>query len=276
MRNDHHSSKGDEMGYETILVEKKDQITRITLNRPAALNSFNDRMGEEFYTALKEAEKDEGTRCLIITGAGRAFSAGEDVSGLKERYGGDSRPSLGDHLRKKYHPMILRIRNMEKPVIARINGIAAGSGASIALACDIRIASEEAGLKQAFIGVGLVPDSGSSYFLTRTLGPGRALELIMTGRTVGAKEAENLGLVNQTVPGTELDNVVNSVAEKLANGPTKALGLSKRVVNQVSRLELPDALEYEAQNQDIAGKTKDHLEAVRAFLEKRQPKFSGT
>jgi len=276
MRNDHQTSKVDEMGYETILVEKKDQITRITLNRPAALNSFNDRMGEEFYTALKEAEKDEGTRCLIITGAGRAFSAGEDVSGLKERYGGDSRPSLGDHLRKKYHPMILRIRNMEKPVIARINGIAAGSGASIALACDIRIASEEAGLKQAFIGVGLVPDSGSSYFLTRTLGPGRALELIMTGRTVGAKEAENLGLVNQTVPGTELDNVVNSVAEKLANGPTKALGLSKRVVNQVSRLELPDALEYEAQNQDIAGKTKDHLEAVRAFLEKRQPKFSGT
>lgn len=276
MRNDHPSSKGDEMGYETILVEKKEQITRITLNRPAALNSFNDKMGEEFYTALKEAERDEGTRCLIITGAGRAFSAGEDVSGLKERYGGDSRPSLGDHLRKKYHPMILRIRNMEKPVIARINGIAAGSGASIALACDIRIASEEAGLKQAFIGVGLVPDSGSSYFLTRTLGPGRALELIMTGRTVGAKEAENLGLVNQTVPGTELDNVVNSVAEKLANGPTKALGLSKRVVNQVSRLELPDALEYEAQNQDIAGKTKDHLEAVRAFLEKRQPKFSGT
>ncbi len=276
MRNDHPSSRGDEMGYETILVEKKEQITRITLNRPAALNSFDDKMGEEFYRALKEAERDEGTRCLIITGAGRAFSAGEDVSGLKERYGGDSRPSLGDHLRKKYHPMILRIRNMEKPVIARINGIAAGSGASIALACDIRIASEEAGLKQAFIGVGLVPDSGSSYFLTRTLGPGRALELIMTGRTVGAKEAENLGLVNQTVPGTELDNVVNSVAEKLANGPTKALGLSKRVVNQVSRLELPDALEYEAQNQDIAGKTKDHLEAVRAFLEKRQPKFSGT
>ena len=276
MKSDRPSSKVDEMNYETILVEKKDQITRVTLNRPAALNSFNDKMGEEFYTALKEAERDEGTRCLIITGAGRAFSAGEDVSGLKERYGGDSRPSLGDHLRKKYHPMILRIRNMEKPVVARINGIAAGSGASIALACDIRIASEEAGLKQAFIGVGLVPDSGSSYFLTRTMGPGRALELIMTGRTVGAKEAENLGLVNQTVPGTELDNVVNSVAEKFANGPTKALGLSKRVVNQVSRLELPDALEYEAQNQDIAGKTKDHLEAVRAFLEKRQPKFSGT
>src|SRR5437016_184228 len=200
------------MDYETIFVEKKDQITRITLNRPEALNSFNDQMGEEFYAALKEAEKDKGTRCLIITGSGRAFSAGEDVSGLKERYGRDSHPSLGDHLRKKYHPMILRIRHMEKPVIARINGIAAGSGASIALACDIRMASEEAGLKQAFIGVGLVPDSGSSYFLTRALGPGRALELIMTGRTVGAKEAEKLGLVNQAVPAAELDKVVGDVA----------------------------------------------------------------
>src|SRR5947207_11691831 len=139
--------------------------------------------------------------------------------------------------------MIRRIRNMEKPVIARINGIAAGSGASIALACDIRIVSEEAGLKQPFIGVGLVPDSGSSYFLTRTLGPGRALELIMTGRSVGAKEAETRGLVNKTVPTAELDKTVDEMAEKLANGPTKALGLSKRVVNQANRLELSEALE---------------------------------
>src|SRR5436853_3416733 len=263
------------MGYETILVEKKEQITRITLNRPAALNSFNDKMGEEFYTALKETERDEGTRCLIITGAGRAFSAGEDVSGLKERYGGDSRPSLGDHLRKKYHPMILRIRNMEKPVIARINGIAAGSGASIALACDIRIASEEAGLKQAFIGVGLIPDSGSSYFLTRMIGPGRALELIMTGKTIPAKEAEQLGLINKVVPAAELDKHTDELAHQLATGPTKALGLSKRIVNKVISLELPEALEYEADNQDIAGRTSDHLEAVKAFLEKRQPKFLG-
>ncbi len=263
------------MGYETILVEKKNKIERITLNRPSALNAINEKMGEEFHTALKEAERDEATRCLIITGAGRAFSAGEDVSGLKERYGGGAQPSLGDHLRKKYHPIILRIRNMEKPVIARINGMAAGSGASIALACDIRIASEEAGLKQAFIGVGLVPDSGSSFFLTRTLGPGRALELIMTGRTVGAKEAETLGLVNKVVPASELEKAANEVAEKLANGPTKAFGLSKRIVNRAPGLELSEALEYEAQNQDIAGKTQDHLEAVMAFLEKRPPKFSG-
>jgi len=263
------------MGYETIIVEKKNQIAKITLNRPQALNALNETMGEELNTALKEAERDQETRCLIITGAGRAFSAGEDVSGLKERYAGGAHPSLSDHLRKKYHPIILRIRNMEKPIIARINGIAAGSGASIALACDIRIASEEAGLKQAFIGVGLVPDSGSSYFLARTLGLGRALELIMTGRTVGAKEAEALGLVNKTVAAADLDKTVDEMAERLSNGPTKALGLSKRVVNRASVLELSEALEYEAQNQDIAGKTKDHLEAVRAFLEKRQPRFSG-
>ena len=263
------------MGYETVLVEKKNQVARLTLNRPAALNAFNDKMGEEFYAALKEAEKDDETRCLIITGAGRAFSAGEDITGFKERSGEGKHSSLGDHLRKKYHPMILRIRNMEKPIIARINGIAAGSGASIALACDIRIASEEAGLKQAFIGVGLVPDSGSSYFLTRTLGAGRALELIMTGRAVDAKEAETLGLVNKVVTAAELDKTVDDIAQRLAMGPTKALGLSKRVVNRVGSLELPEALEYEAENQDIAGRTRDHNEAVKAFLEKRQPKFSG-
>ncbi len=264
------------MGYETILVEKKNKTAKITLNRPAALNALNEKMGEEFYAALKDAERDEATRCLVVTGAGRAFSAGEDVTGLEERYGEGAHPSLGEHLRKKYHPIILRIRNMEKPVIARLNGIAAGSGASIALACDIRIASEEAGLKQAFIGVGLVPDSGSSYFLTQTLGPGRALELIITGRTVGAREAETLGLVNRVVPATELDRAVDETAEKLANGPTKAIGLSKRIVNRATGFDLSEALEYEAQSQDIAGKTADHLEAVRAFLEKRQPKFSGS
>ncbi len=230
------------MSHETILVDKKEQIARITLNRPEALNAINDKMGEELNAALKEIERDGKTRCLVITGAGRAFCAGEDASGLKERYGGGSQPSLGDHLRKKYHPLILRMRNMEKPIIGRLNGIAAGSGASLALACDIRIASEEAGLKQAFIGVGLVPDSGSSYFLTRLIGPGRALELIMTGRTVNAKEAVTMGLVHKVVPSGELDHTVNELAEQLASSPTKALGLSKRVVNRVTNLELPEAL----------------------------------
>ena len=263
------------MSLETIILEDHDHITKLTLNRPSALNAIDDKMGEELLASLKAIEKNEKARCLVITGAGRAFSAGEDVSGLKDRYGAGSYPSLGDHLRKKYHPLITRIRSMEKPIIARLNGIAAGSGASIALACDIRVASEEAGLKQAFIGVGLVPDSGSSYFLTRMIGPGRALELIMTGKTVPAKEAETLGLINKVVPAAELDKYTNELAQKLATGPTKAIGLSKRMVNRVTSLELSEAMEYEALNQDIAGKTSDHLEAVSAFLEKRQPKFSG-
>jgi len=260
---------------ETLIVQEQDHIAKITLNRPSALNAINDKMGEELLATLKETERNETVRCLIITGAGRAFSAGEDVSGLKERYAAAERPPLGDHLRKKYHPIMTRIRNMEKPIIARLNGIAAGSGASLALACDIRIASEEAGLKQAFIGMGLVPDSGSSYFLTQMVGPGRALELIMTGKTIPAKEAEQLGLVNKVVPAVELDKHTDDLAHQLASGPTKALGLSKRIVNRVTSLELPDALEYEAYNQDIAGRTSDHLEAVKSFLEKRQPKFSG-
>jgi len=264
------------MQYETILVENKESVGRITLNRPEALNAISDKMGEELNAALKEIDSDHKTRCLIVTGAGRAFCAGEDVSGLKERYSNGRHPSLGEHLRKKYHPLILRMRGMEKPIIARLNGIAAGSGASLALASDIRIASEEAGLKQAFIGMGLVPDSGSSYFLTRLIGPSRALELIMTGRTLNAREAAIMGLVNKVVPATELDQTVDGLAQQLASGPGKALGLSKRVVNQVSNIELPDALEYEAYHQDIAGRTGDHLEAVRAFLEKRKPKFSST
>jgi 2-(1,2-epoxy-1,2-dihydrophenyl)acetyl-CoA isomerase len=260
---------------ETLIVEERDHITKITLNRPNALNAISDKMGEELLATLKESEKNEAVRCLVITGAGRAFSAGEDVSGLKERYGSGEHPSLGDHLRKKYHPIINRLRNIEKPIIARLNGIAAGSGASIALACDIRIASEEAGLKQAFIGMGLVPDSGSSYFLTRMIGPGRALELIMTGRTIPAKEAEQLGLIHHVVPHAELDKHTDELANRLATGPTKALGLSKRMVNRVVSLDLSDAMEYEALNQDIVGRTSDHLEAVKSFLEKRPPKFSG-
>src|SRR5438094_4891285 len=200
-------------------------ITKITLYRQSVIKAINDKMGKELIATLKETEKNETVRCLVITGAGRAFSAGEDVSGLRDRYGAGEHPSLGDHLRKKYHPIMTRIRNIEKPIIARLNGIAAGSGASLALACDIRVASEEAGLKQAFIGMGLVPDSGSSYFLTRMVGPGRALELIMTGKTITAKEAEQLGLINKVVPATELDKYTDELAHRIASGPTKALGL---------------------------------------------------
>jgi 2-(1,2-epoxy-1,2-dihydrophenyl)acetyl-CoA isomerase len=257
------------MGYGTILVERKERIGRITLNRPEVLNATNDKMGEELHAALKELEKDDTVRCLIITGAGRAFCSGEDIAGFKDR------DSIGELLRRKYHPIILTMRHMEKPIIARLNGTAAGGGASLALACDIRIASENASLKLAFIGMGLVPDAGSSYFLTQLLGPGRALELAMTGRTIGATEAATLGLVHKVVPATVLDNTVDELAQQLATGPTRALGLSKRLINEVATQSLLEALESEATLQDIAGRTSDHHKAVEAFLQKRIPKFSG-
>lgn len=256
------------MGYETILTERKEGIGRITLNRPEVLNASNDKMGVELHAALKEFEKDEAIRCLILTGTGRAFCSGEDIAGFK------ARSSIGELLRRKYHPIVLTMRNMEKPIIARLNGIAAGGGASLALACDIRIASENASLKFAFIGMGLVPDAGSSYFLTQLVGPGRALELAMTGRTIGASEAATLGLVNKVVLASELDNTVDELAQQLATGPTRALGLSKRLINQVATLNLQEALETEATSQEIAGRTSDHQEAVEAFLQKRKPKFS--
>src|SRR2546428_7229184 len=158
------------------------------------------------------------------------------------------------------------MRGMEKPIIAQLNGIAAGSGASIALACDMRIASEDAGLKQAFVGVGLVPDSGSSYFLTQMVGQGRALELIMTGRTVPAKEAEQLGLVNRVVPRENLSKTVDEVARQLASGPTKTLGMGKRLVAPGAGGYLSEGLGYETLHQDIASKTQEHLETVQAIL----------
>lgn len=257
------------MGYETILVQRKEQIGKITLNRPEVLNATNDKMGEELLAALKELEKDDTVRCLIVTGAGRAFCAGEDISGFKNRR------SIGELLRRKYHPIILTMRNMEKPILAGINGIAAGGGASLALACDVRIASESASFKLAFIGMGLVPDAGSSYFLTQQIGAGRTTELAMTGRTIGANEAAALGLVHKVVPATMLDNTVNELAQQLATGPTRAMGLSKKLIDKVATLSLVQALEAEATSQDIAGQTSDHKEAVEAFLRKRKPMFSG-
>lgn len=228
-------------------------------------------MGEELKTSLTEIQNDNEIKGLVITGAGRAFCAGEDIQGFKATYGN----SIGDLLRRKYHPIILTLRNMQKPVIARLNGIAAGGGASLALACDVRIASEEAALKIAFIGMGLVPDAGSSYYLTHILGPGRAMEIAITGRTIHAKEAAEMGLFERVVPASELDKTVNELAQIIASGPTIALSLTKRLINQVADLDLPQALELEATSQDVACRAADHLEAVQAFLEKRKPKFVG-
>ncbi len=256
-----------------LLVEQKQNIKVITLNRPDKLNSFNDELTFKVQDALKEAERDSNTRCVIITGAGRGFCAGQDLQARMTNTEG--RPSLGDSIRRRYNPIIIRLRRMEKPVIAAINGVAAGAGASLAFACDFRIASETSSFIQSFSKVGLVPDSGSTFFLPRLIGLTRALELMLTADKLEAREAHELGLVNKIVPVDQVMTAAMELAERLAIGPTKAFGLTKRAVNRAVFADLEELLDYEASLQEIAGRSDDFQEGVRAFVEKRQPVYSG-
>lgn len=258
------------MGYETILYEKQGGVATITLNRPQALNAFTPQMNAELLDALKDAERDGAIRCLLLTGAGKAFSAGQDLKARTK----EQRGSLGESLRERYHPIILHLRRTEKIVLAAVNGVAAGAGCNLALACDLRIASEEARFIEAFVRVGLAPDCGGSFFLPRLIGLSKALELLLLGEAVEASEAIRIGLVAKVVPSTELPKAAREMAERLARGP-RSIGLIKRAVNRVLLPELEAQLEYEACLQEIAGRSADYDEGVRAFLEKRQPVFSG-
>ena len=259
------------MANDTILFEAADGVATLTLNRPDKLNAFNDQMGGEVNAALREVARDAKIRCLVLTGAGRAFSAGEDLAS----HAGESELTLGQALRGRYNPMILALRTMEKPVIAAINGVAAGAGFATALACDLKIMSSEATFVPAFSKVGLVPDSGSTFFWLRYLGMTKALEVAFFGERITADQALELGLVNRVVPPDELQAVVKEMATGLARGPTKGFGLTKRAFNAAATNDLGAQLEYEAHLQEIAGRTADHKEGVQAFFEKRAPKFRG-
>ena len=261
--------------YGTILYNKSENIATITFNRSDVLNAFNEKMGREFLDALKTAARDNDVRCVIVTGQGRAFSAGEDIQELRGQYERGENPRLGERLLHKYNPMVREIRRMEKPVIAAVNGVAAGAGTGIAYSCDIRIASETAKFIQAFIRVGLAPDSGTSFFLPRLLGFAKAMELALTGDELKAVDAERFGLVAKVVPSDQLMATAQEFARKLASGPTKAIGLTKRALNKSVSSDLETVLEYESYLQEIAGATTDHIEAVRAFFEKRKPAFKG-
>jgi 2-(1,2-epoxy-1,2-dihydrophenyl)acetyl-CoA isomerase len=263
------------MNYETLLVERAGHVARITLNRPQVLNSFNAAMLAELRAAIEAAGRDETARCVVLTGAGRAFCAGQDLAELQDGYERGTAPDLGRLLRDRYHPVILGIRHLEKPVVAAVNGIAAGAGCSLALACDLILASERATFAEAFVQVGLVPDAGSTFFLPRLIGFGRALELALTGRSLDAAEAERLGLVTRVVPPDTLEAEAAGWAERLAQAPARAVGLIKRALNRSLTNDLPAQLDLEAACQAEAGQTADHLEAVRAFLEKRKPTFIG-
>ena len=261
---------GRAVSYETIVYEKQNGVATITLNRPQALNAFTPQMNTEVQDALKDGDADRSVRCVLLTGAGRAFCAGQDLKGRTQ----EQRGSLGESLRERYNPMILRIRRTEKIVIAGVNGVAAGAGCTLALACDLRVASEEARFIQAFVRVGLAPDSGGSFFLPRLVGLSKAFELLLLGEPVDAREAHKIGLVAKVVPPNEFPATLREIAERIARGP-RSTGLIKRALNRSLLPELEAQLDYEAYLQEIAGKSADYDEGVRAFLEKRTPLFTG-
>jgi 2-(1,2-epoxy-1,2-dihydrophenyl)acetyl-CoA isomerase len=255
--------------------EVSDGVAVITLDRPDVLNAFDDQFGKEVLARFEDAAHDGEVRCIVITGAGRAFSSGEDLGALQSQYEAGEAPPLGETLVNRYNPLIRAIRSAPKPVIAAINGVAAGAGASIALACDFRLASDKAKLVLAFIKVGLVPDSGALWFLNRYVGEAKAHELAMTGNPVDADQALALGLVTKVVPHDDFEKEWREAAQVLANMPTTALALIKKLVHSASENTLNDQLELEVDAQTEAGKTADHLEGVQAFFQKRPPNFTG-
>lgn len=257
--------------YNTLLIDDSTGVRTITLNRPDVFNAFNEELKKELTDALKEAERDKSARCLVIRGAGeKAFCSGQD---LKEHAG--SKRSLRESLDKVYNPMIRKIRSMEKPVIAMVNGVAAGAGCSLALACDMRVMAEHAKLIEVFIRIGLIPDTGSHWFLAKMVGHGRAFEYMTTGRDIGAAEAERVGLANLVVPADRLVEETMKLAGSLAQAPTAAIGFIKRTLNRCASAGLDEILDYEAMMQQAASETSDHAEGVKAFLEKRPARFTG-
>ena len=258
--------------YNTVLYSVENSICNITLNRPDVFNSFNEELSAEFIDALKKAGKDEAVRVVVISGQGKAFCSGQDLKDIKNHSG---QRSLSDSVIRRYNPMILAIRDMAKPIICKLNGVAAGAGASLALACDIIIAAETATLIEVFANVGLVPDSGSSFFLPRLVGYNKAFELITLTSKVSAKEAQELGIVYKVVTAEELDTAVNELATRYASGPTKTYGMIKKMLNKSYTAGLPEMLQYEAYCQEIAGNSEDYKEGVAAFTEKRKPHFKG-
>lgn len=259
----------------TVKTDIKKGVQWISLNRPDKLNAFNEQMGEDLLDALKYGEKSSDVRCVVLTGEGRAFSVGEDLSTNKSTYDSGKPMLFGEVIKRKYNPIVQKIRRMDKPVVAAVNGVTAGAGLGLALACDLRAASDKATFHEAFIKVGLAPDSGTSFWLTRILGLGKAMEVGLLGEPIGASKALALGLVNWVFPQDNLRREVGKIADRLAKGPTRAMGLTKRALNRAIVVDMDSALEYEMYLQDIAGRTRDHVEGVKAFFDKRTPSFSG-
>lgn len=260
------------MAYENIICSVEKGVATIRLNRPDILNAFEFQMIEEFEDATLKMARDEQVGAVIITGTGRAFSAGGDLKQMQKEF---NTVAGRDYLTRS-HPWLMQFVQMEKPVIAAVNGIAAGAGFSISLLCDFIFASDNATFSQPFIQVGLVPDMGSMYFLPRLIGLPRAKELFVTGKRLTAAEAHAWGIVNRVVAGDSLLQESQAFGERLSAGPRTAIKLGKRIMNMSVNLSLEQLIEYESGAQAICFQTDDHREAVRAFFEKRAPEFKGS
>ncbi|GGH68965.1 2-(1,2-epoxy-1,2-dihydrophenyl)acetyl-CoA isomerase [Phaeocystidibacter marisrubri] len=241
------------------------------MNRPEKFNSFVRDMAMDLQVKLDEAAADDSVRCIVLTGVGKAFCAGQDLAEATDPNG----PELSNIVSEHYNPIIQRIRRIEKPVIAAVNGVAAGAGANIALACDIVLATESASFIQAFSKIGLIPDSGGTFFLPRLVGWQRASALMMTGEKVSATDAVSIGMIYKAIPDDQFEASVLEMANQLAQMPTKGLGLTKRALNQSFGNNLSQQLDLEDELQSQAGRTDDYAEGTRAFLEKRKPEFKG-
>ena len=257
---------------DTIKLNIKNKVAVITLNRPEVYNSFNREMAFAMQDTLDACEKNEDVRAIVITGSGKAFGAGQD---LKEVTNPDLNPGFEKILDEHYNPIITRIRNINKPIIAAVNGVAAGAAANIALACDIVIADENASFIQAFSKIGLIPDSGGTYFLPRLIGFQKAIALAMMGDKISAEEAEKMGMIYKISASENFEEDVQDTAVKLANMPTKALGIIKALFNASMSNSLEEQLKLESKLQIVAANTQDYAEGVAAFMEKRKPKFEG-
>tara|TARA_B100000524_G_scaffold174402_2_gene89543 strand:- start:561 stop:1334 length:774 start_codon:yes stop_codon:yes gene_type:complete len=254
-----------------IKIEQRDGICLITLNRPKVYNSFNKPMAMALQQTLDACAKDKNVRAIVLKGEGKAFCAGQDLAEVTDPEGPELKSIVGEH----YNPIISRIRSIEKPVIAAVNGVAAGAGANIALACDIVFAKKSASFIQAFSKIGLIPDSGGTYFLPRIIGFQKAMALMMTGDKVSAEDAEEMKMIYKAINDEDFDETVMTFAEKLSKMPTRALGLTKKAVNSSYNNTMQQQLDLEENLQNEAGQTDDFSEGVQAFLDKRTPKFTG-